>query len=300
MKLTYLKAIVAVAEKGSLRAAARHLEMAQPAISRSIQHAEIDLGVTLFERHTTGVTPTVAGRHYLQRAKAILMDMERAREELLQLAGGSAGRVTIGLSTVPHIAFLPRVLEPFQARYPAVKLTIHEGLLPRMQQTLDQGEMDFYIGPITDRVLPAGLAKERFCTNTLLVFCRRGHPLRDAKSISELTGALWMDTAVSDVVGASLIPLFQKHGLSAPQVGLRGQSSLTVLIAVANTDLLAMLPQQFLTFPGTQMLLETIPVRETLASPVIYTVRRAQSVLTPAAQHFHDLLMQAAVESVNS
>lgn len=44
------------------------------------------------------------------------------------------GNVTVGLSTVPHIAFLPIVLEPFKQRYPAVKLTIHEGLLSRMQQ----------------------------------------------------------------------------------------------------------------------------------------------------------------------
>lgn len=294
MKLSYLKAIVAVADKGSLRAAARTLGMAQPAISRSIQQAELDLGVTLFERHATGVTPTVAGNHYLQRANALLLDMERAREELQQLAGGTAGKLTLGLSTVPHIALLPHVLQPFQARYPSVKLTIHEGLLPRMQHILDRGEMDFYVGPVTDRVLPKGLEKERLCTNTLLIFCRRGHPLRHAKSLAELTEALWVDTAVSEIAGAALAPLFQKYGLPAPPVGLRGQSSLTVMIAASNTDLLAMLPQQFLTLPGTQAMLDTISVRETLTSPVIYTVRRAQSILTPAAQYFHDLMFEAA------
>lgn len=294
MKLSYLKAIVAVAEKGSLRAASRHLGMAQPALSRRIQQAEMDLGVTLFERHATGVTPTAAGKHYLQRASAILLDIDRARDEVLQLAGSTSGKVTVGLSTVPHIAFLPSVLEPFKQRYPAVKLTIHEGLLPCMQQGLEQGEMDFYIGPITDRVLSKALEKERLCINSLLVFCRRGHPLRNAKSLAELTEALWVDTAVSEVAGAALAPLFQKYGLPAPPVGLRGQSSLTVLVVTANTDLLAMLPQQFLTFPGTQILLETINVREELVSPVIYTVKRAQSVLTPAAQHLHDLLAEAA------
>ncbi len=294
MKLSYLKAIVSVAEKGSLRAAARHLGMAQPALSRSIQQAEIDLGVTLFDRHATGVTPTVAGKHYLQRASAILLDMERARDEVLQLAGSTMGKVTVGLSTVPHIAWLPNVLEPFRTRYPSVNLTIHEGLFSRMQQHLEQGELDFYIGPVTDRVLPGSLMKERLCTNNLLVFCRRGHPLRNAKSLAELTDAQWVDTPVSEIAGTDLAPLFQKHGLPAPRYGLRGQSTLTVLVAAANTDLLTMLPQQFLKFPGTRMMLENIDVRETLASPVIFTVRRTQAVLTPAAQFLHDLLAQAA------
>lgn len=61
----------------------------------------------------------------------------RGRDEVLQLAGSTSGTVTVGLSTVPHIAFLPIVLEPFKQRYPPVKLTIHEGLLPRMQQDLE-------------------------------------------------------------------------------------------------------------------------------------------------------------------
>lgn len=296
MKLSYLKAIVSVAEKGSLRAAARHLGMAQPALSRSIQQAEIDLGVTLFERHATGVTPTVAGRHYLQRASAILLDMERARDEVLQLAGSTLGKVTVGLSTVPHIAWLPSVLDAFRERYPSVKLTIYEGLFSRMQQSLEQGELDFYIGPVTDRVMPGALMKERLCTNNLLVFCRRGHPLRNAKSLAELVDAQWVDTPVSEIAGADLAPLFQKHGLPSPRYGVRAQSTLTVLITASSTDLLTMLPQQFLKFPGTRMMLENINVRETLASPVIFTVRRAQSVLTPAAQYFHDLLAQAAKE----
>lgn len=80
------------------------------------------------------LAPTWAGKHYQQRASAILLDMDGARDEVLQLAGSTSGTVTVGLSTVPHIAFLPIVLEPFKQRYPAVKLTIHEGLLSRMQQ----------------------------------------------------------------------------------------------------------------------------------------------------------------------
>ena len=60
MKFTALCDFLAVAERGSLRAASRQLGSAQPAVSRSIQELEKELGVVLFERHPSGVrrTPT--------------------------------------------------------------------------------------------------------------------------------------------------------------------------------------------------------------------------------------------------
>jgi DNA-binding transcriptional LysR family regulator len=50
MKLTQMRDVVAIAERGSLRAAARHLRLAQPALTRSVQELERELGVPLFER----------------------------------------------------------------------------------------------------------------------------------------------------------------------------------------------------------------------------------------------------------
>ncbi len=67
-----------------------------------------------------------------------------------------------------------------------------------------------------------------------------------------------------------------------------------MLLAAAHSDLLTLLPQQFLLDPMVQQSLHCIAVRETLAAPSIYVVRRAGVLLTPAAQHFQDLLCRAA------
>lgn len=294
MKLHQFRDIVAVAEKGSLRAAARHLGIAQPAISRSIHEAELELGAALFERRTTGVIPTEVGQHYLQRVSAILRDMERARDEVRQLVGGTAGKVSVGLSTVSHLALLPQALTSFRSRFADATLTIVEGLLPRMQHGLESGELDFYIGPLTERALPKALSAELLFANQRLVFCRRGHQLREAKSLTELTAAGWISTSVTEMADAELAPLFAHHGLPAPRIELHAQSALTMLLAAAHSDLLTMLPQQFLHFPAAQQMLEQIKVCETLAAPSIYSVKRAQAVLTPAAQYLHDLLSKAA------
>ena len=68
MKLTHLRDVVAVAERGSLRAAARHLGIAQPAITRSIREIERELGVVLFERRARGVVLTPMGEVFMRRA----------------------------------------------------------------------------------------------------------------------------------------------------------------------------------------------------------------------------------------
>lgn len=294
MKLNHLRDIVAVAEHGSLRAAARHLNIAQPAITRSIREVEESLGTALFERRSTGVVPTAIGQRYLVRAAAMLRDMQSARDEVEQLLEGGGGQVSVGLSTVPHLALLPKALAPFKQRFTDARLTIVEGLLPRMQLQLERGELDFYIGPLTERALAKNLEAELLFENLRLVFCRKGHPLSDATQLADLTEARWISTSVTESHDAELAPLFARHGLPAPRIDLHAQSGLTMLLAAAHSDLLTLLPQQFLLHPMVQQSLHCIAVRETLAAPSIYVVRRAGVLLTPAAQHFQDLLCKAA------
>ncbi|MDH4654883.1 LysR substrate-binding domain-containing protein [Pseudomonas sp. BN606] len=294
MKINQLRDIVTVAEKGGLRAAARHLGLAQPAITRSIREAERELGTTLFERRTTGIVPTEIGRHYLQRARAILLDMERARDEVRQMLGEQVGSVSFALSTVSHLALLPMALDAFRQRYPDVRLNLVEGLLPRVQAGLESGELDFYIGPLSEHALPKSLGAELLFEQLRVVLGRRGHPLSEARSLAELVDARWISTSVTETTDAELGPLFARHGLPSPRVDLHAQSAFSMLMAAASSDLLCMLPEQFLRYPATQQTLSHIQVREVLPAPSVYAVRRSQVVLTPAAQFLHELLARAA------
>jgi DNA-binding transcriptional LysR family regulator len=142
MKLNQLRNVVAVAERGSLRAAARHLGIAQPALTRSIQEIERELGVPLFERHARGIVLSAMGQLFLRRAGAITREVERAREEIAQAQGGAGGTVAAALSIVPHAA-LPQVLGPFGKRFPEVRLRLIEGPYPMVETGLMDGSVDF-------------------------------------------------------------------------------------------------------------------------------------------------------------
>jgi LysR family transcriptional regulator of abg operon len=157
MKLAQLRTVAAIAERGSLRAAARHLGVAQPAFSRSLAELERELGAPLFERRAKGMVPTPLGQAFVRRAAAILNDVQRARDEFEQLRGNAVGAVTIGLSIAAHLRFLPKALQPFRKQHPKVRLYVIEGFYPTLAPGLQDGGVDFYIGPDPGLKLPAVL-----------------------------------------------------------------------------------------------------------------------------------------------
>ena len=93
MKLHHLRGVVAIAERGGLRAASRHLQLAQPALTRSLGEIERELGAPLSDRHARGMTLTATGQAFVHRASAILNEARRAREEVEQLRGGMGGSI---------------------------------------------------------------------------------------------------------------------------------------------------------------------------------------------------------------
>jgi LysR family transcriptional regulator, regulator of abg operon len=121
MKLAQLRYVAAIADQGSLRAAARHLGVAQPAFSRSIAELERELGAALFERRARGMIATPLGQAFVRRANAILNDVRRARDEFEQLKGNAAGEIAIGLSIAAHLLLLPGSLRLFRDRHPKVR-----------------------------------------------------------------------------------------------------------------------------------------------------------------------------------
>ena len=88
MEIRELRAFTAVAEEGSLSAAARRLHLSQSALSQTIQALERQLGVQLLLRSSTGVTPTDAGTTLLREARALLAQHDRIARSMRR---GSAG-----------------------------------------------------------------------------------------------------------------------------------------------------------------------------------------------------------------
>jgi LysR family transcriptional regulator, regulator of abg operon len=294
MKLNQLRDLVAVAEHGSLRAAARHLGTAQPTITRSLAELERELGAPLFERRSRGMVATPLGKAFVKRAAAILNDVRRAADEFNQLRGNAIGSMTIGLSIAAHLQLLPKALRLFRQRFPKVRLHIIEGFYPTLEAGLQDGSVDFYVGPDPNLALPTILHKEVLLSGRRAVLCRENHPLAKATTLKALTNAEWITTSITPKAETEIGDLFKHHGLPEPTLALKSQSALTLLVCLANSDLLAMAPSQWLDSPFANKVLTTIPVKEELSAPPIIVITRADVPLAPAASFLLDLMRRAA------
>lgn len=298
MKFNQFRNIAAIADLGSLRAAARHIGLAQPALTRSVQELEHELGIQLFERRARGMTLTPTGEAFVRRVKNVLTEVRRAREEIDQLHGGASGSVAAAMSIMPHLAILPRLLRTFRLKYPKIELRIIEGQYPAVESDLRDGNLDFYVGPPPERRLTPGLIADKLFDNERKIFCRKGHPLVGAKSLRQLVDAEWLTTSITYSAEKELSDLFEQYQLPMPRLALRSQSALTMMVSLANSDLLAMIPKQWAEFPFTASVFSIIDIREPLVkSPPIVMIKRAGLPLTPAAEFLADLVRRQGSKS---
>jgi LysR family transcriptional regulator, regulator of abg operon len=292
MKLIQLYHLVAIVQHGGLRAAARQLEIPQPVLTRSIRLLEKDLGGDLFTREAKGMVLTHIGRLFHVRASAIVHESQRAREEIAQSLGQERGTVVASLSIMPHLGMLSKAMPLFRQKYPKIRLQLIEGLFPDVESKLRDGSVDFYIGA-APRLKPiAGLKTEVLFHNTRAVIGRKGHPLTRSRSLKALSHADWASTSVDHDAEQDLKQLFAEHHLPSPNILLHTHTALSLMVALANSDLLAMLPVQWDEFALTKDVLDVVHIREKLPAPSIVFIKRSDFPLTPAAEHLVDMFLR--------
>jgi DNA-binding transcriptional LysR family regulator len=129
MELRHLRYFIAVAEERHITRAAERLGIQQPPLSQQIKAIERELDVQLFHRRARGVELTDAGAAFLQDARLMLSQLDRAFETTRRTARGEQGRLCVGVtSTSPFHPLVPRTIRAFSEACPMVSLTVEECL----------------------------------------------------------------------------------------------------------------------------------------------------------------------------
>lgn len=142
MDIKQLKAIVTVAEVGSVTRAAELLHLVQPAVTRQIRTLEQELSVPLFERTGQGMRPTEAGAIMVDRARRALGELERARAEVQPTPGAVTGIVTVGLLESTSDLLAEPLVSAVAHNHPGVQLRLMTAYSGHLQQWLDDGDLD--------------------------------------------------------------------------------------------------------------------------------------------------------------
>jgi LysR family transcriptional regulator, nitrogen assimilation regulatory protein len=155
VELRQIRHFVGVSEAGSLLKASARLHIAQPALGQQIAALEHSVGARLFDRSSRGVTLTEAGKAFLDHAKVLLADAERARAAVRQSALVPSGEVAIGLpTTVSLIAAVP-ILQACREQLPQVRIKVVEAYSGFLREWLVSGRLDLALlfGDQADPVL---------------------------------------------------------------------------------------------------------------------------------------------------
>ncbi len=142
VNLRTLRYFVAIADAGSLTAAADALSIAQPALTRQMHDLERELGAQLLLRTPRGVHMTNACAALYQSAQRMLAEAQKIRTQLESPAAGAAAAVTLGASPTLSRVLVPGVFEQFQRSISGVTLTVREGFTPTLVDWLQKGVID--------------------------------------------------------------------------------------------------------------------------------------------------------------
>lgn len=184
MELRHLRYFIAVAEEKHMTRAAERLGIQQPPLSMQIRALEQELDAQLFRRQPRGVELTDAGLAFLDRARAILDQVDRAVATTRRTARGEEGRVVVGFtSSAPFHPFVPRVMRAFREAAPLVSMVLEESGSSELVQGLYNEEIDaaFIRSPVSDVV---GLTVQPLLEEQMLVALPTGHIFARRSSFS--------------------------------------------------------------------------------------------------------------------
>lgn len=181
MELRQLKHFVAVAENGSISAAARHLFLAQPAISASIKKLEGELKMPLLHRRERGVCLTEAGEQFLQHARQILQQTKDAKLAMQAIEGLDQGHVEIGMPPMLGSYFFPPLLMAFKHQYPALTINVIDAGTRSIREKLLNGELE--LGVVADQDLLPEFESGKLVHEEMVVCMNSDHPLAKFEQI---------------------------------------------------------------------------------------------------------------------
>ena len=142
LDVTRLRVLVAVARHGSVTAAARELNYAQPSVSHHLARLEAETGVRLIQRAGRGIRLTEAGRLLADRAAEVLGRLDAAENELAAHAGLSAGRVRLAAFPSALGTIVPAAAAMLRAEYPGMDVRLTEAEPPEALRMLRAGYVD--------------------------------------------------------------------------------------------------------------------------------------------------------------
>lgn len=265
--LRQLRYFLAVADEGSISAAATSIPVAQQSLSEQIRSLERQVGAPLFTRGPRGVRLTAVGEELQVQARSLINQADRAFDHVQRVAGGE--RQTIHVGYLPSVGnyIVPPLVRAFAHAHPELVLTTEDHPIGALIEGLREGRLD---AALTRPPLVDDVATEHVLTEPVAAVLPAGHPLAaaDALDLADLAGEPWVLTPRS-----SWEPWHRKYDQDfavagfLPNVVQRGSSVQSLLALVAAGVGVTRLPMSARTLRDTGVTF--VPLRGEYADVVV-------------------------------
>ncbi len=215
--LRQLRHFVALVEHGNFARAAIAVHLSQPALSRSIQALEANLGCVLVNRHTRSVSLTAQGRTLHSHAMRVLAASKSLEQAVRQVDNLEAGEIRIGAGPFPAAALVPRALGRLLNDYPKLQVEVVVESWEGLRQRLLDEDIELFVADIRELRDDPLLSTEPLPVHTVIAVCRPGHPLceRDELTFERISGFPLAGTHLPDAVARGIRQdVGREHALS--------------------------------------------------------------------------------------
>ncbi len=179
-----MRHVLALAEHGSFARAAVALHLSQPALSRSMQSLEQQVGAALFLRSANGVAPTDIGRVLAQRARQVVQMAEDLDREVLSSRTLQAGQLCVGAGPYPTETIVTTALARFISTYPLIGVRVQTRDWDELLSRLRARELDVFVAETSTLMQEGDLVVEPMSEHALYFVARHGHPLAGRDNVT--------------------------------------------------------------------------------------------------------------------
>jgi DNA-binding transcriptional LysR family regulator len=177
LDLRQLRQILALDRYRSFARAADAVGITQPALSRSVQALEDEVGARLFDRDRAGVVPTAVGARLIELARPLVAQARAAEVELRQMVGLAGGLLRVGAGPYAAEISVGTTVGRLARQHPGIRVDVVTHDWPNLLQALLNDEVDAVIAEMQHADDDERLTVESLPPHEGRFFCRAGHPL---------------------------------------------------------------------------------------------------------------------------
>jgi len=295
MELRHLRYFIAVAEELHFGRAAQQLGISQPPLSQQIQALEQELGARLFERTNRRVALSEAGRLFLDEARQVLAQVDKAADVARRAQLGELGEMKIGFtSSAPFNSSIPKAINAFRQRFPAVHLNLKEMSSREVVDALLDESIE--VGLMRPMSVLDGVVITELFREPLVAVLNAAHPLAQGNEQGLPLAALAREPFVffprsyGSGLHAQLLSLARSAGFS-PHFAQEAGEAMTIIGLVSAGLGVSVLPASF-----KRMRIDGVVYRTLLDADAVTAVWLAQrrEDVSAMARAFTELLIRQA------